>query len=687
MPKVRIGILGCGRIVQTVHLPMLCARADVDVVAIAEPSGDLRAAAAALVPGASALADWREVLPMAGVDAIVIALPNSLHADAAVEALRAGKHIYLEKPIATTMAGAQRIIDAWRHSRRIAVTGFNYRYHPLLIELRRQIQSGRIGDIVAVRGVFGTAENHPAEWKRSRNSGGGALLDLASHHIDLLRHLLSAEIVSASARILSERGDADTATLDLQLTGGIPAQLLASFRSVDENRLEVFGTRGKLSVDCYRSAEVDFVPRNASDRGGPAAFVRSGMAMLRTRLAGGTMPQSYQGALTAFVASVASGSQPECDLNAGLASLAVIDAAERSMQTGAPVVLETATEHHDRPANHHLPTLSVIAVTNDCLESLQLTIRHLAAQTIHRRIELVISAPRNQDLELDDEELRAFHSVQICEAAGAGVTVCEARVPALRAAHAPIVVFAEDHSFPEPGWAEAIVAAHAGGAAAAGPQIRNANPQRMMSWADLFLSFGPWVEPRAAGPVNRLPWHNSAYDRNLLLSLGAELPSLIENEGILHDRLRSAGRPLVLLDVCTRHVNISSPRSFCLEQYHGGRLFGGARAKISSWSLGRRLLHVAAAPLIPWMRLPSILQNVRECGRTRELLPGILPALMLGLHFHALGEAVGIAFGSGNSVWRKSDMETHRERFIPAEEARAIGFMAKTGRRSQTARV
>jgi predicted dehydrogenase len=668
LKTIRMGILGCGRIALNTHLPILRGRPDVEIVILAEPDETRRSAALAQIPGAVGTADWREALNHRDMDAVLIALPTGLHAEAAVAALNARKHVYLEKPIAATLADGRRVVDAWRASKCIGFTGFNYRFHPLIGALRQQIQSGRAGQVIAARGTFTTSDDGLRAWKASRSTGGGALLDLASHHIDLLRYTLQAEVESVSARIASIHSEADSATLDLQLTGNIAAQLLVSLHGADENRIEIFGREGKLAVDCYRSTEVEYSTLGQGGALTRAASILVGAARtVASRFSESHMHRSYRLALEAFVSAVAGGTQPDCDLEAGYASLQVIDSAERAapavQPTPAPAAQSTSPE----------PSLTVIAVTMDCYATLRKTVEHLAAQTIHPRIELLLCAPSREDLQLEHGDMRPFHSFAILETSRYGASVA-ARVAAVQAARAPLVIFAEDHSFPEPAWAEELVAAHSAGAAAAAPQIRNANPASMMSWADLFLGFGPWIEPRRHGPIDRLPWHNSAYDRELLLSFGAELEVLIENEGLLHERLRAQGKPMVLVQARTRHVNITRPRSFCTVHYHGGRSFGAGRVLAGRWSLARRMLHVAAAPLVPLLRLRGSIHDVKQCGRTRELLPRMVPHLLLGLCCHALGEAAGIAWGAGVSGARKSDLEFHRDRHVSDADAIALGF-------------
>ena len=462
--------------------------------------------------------------------------------------------------------------------------------------------------------------------------------------------------------------------------------MFCSLRSIDENRIEVFGRSGKLSVDCYRSAAVEYTGLQQGGIAGElTSILRHVVTGLQSKLSGSNMQRSYELALDAFVSAVLSGKQPECDLNAGFASLEVIDAAERAMLNGSPVLLDQPPQPKEavapEPAGPDSPSLTVIAVTMDCYETIRQTVRHLAAQTIHQRIELLICAPSLDTLLLNEREMEPFHSFRIFESRP-GDTVAAARVPAVRAARAPFLIFAEDHSFPEPTWAEELVAAHAQGAVAAGPQIRNANPQSMMSWADLFLGFGPWVEPRPHGPIARLPWHNSAYDRRMLESLGGDLEALLENEGLIHERLRSEGKQMYLLQARTRHVNVTRWGSFCGSHYHGGRTFGAGRAQDGQWSLARRLVHIFGAPLVPLLRLRSSMNDVKQCGRSRELLPRMLPYLLLGLCCHAFGEAAGIAWGPGVSGRRKSDLEFHRERHVSDADAIALGFSTKPLSRS-----
>ena len=114
--------------------------------------------------------------------------------------------------------------------------GFSYRFNPLHQEVRRHLQAEKLGKLVAVRSVFTTPPRRVPEWKQKRESGGGALLDLASHHVDLLRFWFNEEVHEVYANIRSQRVEADTATLELRLTNGLLVQSFFSTSSVDDDR-------------------------------------------------------------------------------------------------------------------------------------------------------------------------------------------------------------------------------------------------------------------------------------------------------------------------------------------------------------------------------------------------------------------------------------------------------------------
>ncbi len=310
-------------------------------------------------------------------------------------------------------------------------------------------------------------------------------------------------------------------------------------------------------------------------------------------------------------------------------------------------------------SSHISPEMSVLIVTPDNYQTIRKTIRHLRAQTVRDRLEIIIGAPSQERLGLIESDLEPFHSYKLVEVGEIRV-LTDAKVAAVREASAPIVAFAEDHCFPEPDWAEALISAHAKGYAAVGPLMRNANPATSLSWAGLFLHYGCCIMPTLSGRCTNLPWHNTSYKRKLLLDYGSELASLLIVEGILFDDLRAKGHTLHLEPMAkTNHVNISLLYSWVRHAFWGGRLFAAMRAKKKTWSVWRRLLYISGSPLIPIVRLWRTAQKVREVGKG-AFLPRMIPAVLIGLIPHAVGEAIGYALGVGEAAERYSYFETRR---------------------------
>jgi len=344
VPTLKVGLMGCGRIAHLVHLNILTHLPDVELVVLAEPDAQQRAEASCRAPTAVAVADYAELLAMPEVDAVVICLPNALHAEAAVAALQRGKHVYLEKPLATNLEDARKVLSAWRNTSVVGMIGFNYRFNALYQAAKQQMQSGTLGELVSVRSVFAAAARTLPTWKRQRQNGGGVLLDLALHHVDLVRFLFEQEVCEVFAGLRSQHSEDDSATLQLRLADGLVVQSFFSLNAVEEDRFEIYGTAGKLTVDRYCSFNIEIThPR----RDNFARFRRLGRRLRSVLqspylwdklLAPGREP-SYHAALAQFVTAARANRPVSPDFWEGYRSLGVIAAAEESARTGQVITL------------------------------------------------------------------------------------------------------------------------------------------------------------------------------------------------------------------------------------------------------------------------------------------------------------------------------------------------------------
>ncbi len=188
---LELGIIGGGLVFQGAHAGVLSARNDVRVAAVADPDPAFRGKVGESFPAAKLLEDYRDLLALDSVGAVDICLPHHLHERVVLDAFAAGKHVILEKPIALTVAEADRMIAAAEaHGRQFHVA-LNQRFYSPHRKVKELIDAGGYGaPFFAVAHIFGNElerMNIPDNWKGTwERSGGGALADSGTHAIDLM---------------------------------------------------------------------------------------------------------------------------------------------------------------------------------------------------------------------------------------------------------------------------------------------------------------------------------------------------------------------------------------------------------------------------------------------------------------------------------------------------------------------
>ena len=200
---MRWGILGAGEIAGRGMAPALNRAADTQLVAVYNRSLDKAQAFAAKHEARRAYDSIERFLADPDVDAVYVATPNSLHADHAVAAARAGKHVLCEKPMANSVEEAECMLEAAaRYGVKLGVV-YQNRYHAAHAEARRHIASGRLGEIQLATAQLCRGFGRSGHWSGWRidpaMAGSGAIVAQAVHPIDLLRYLIGAEVVEVQA--------------------------------------------------------------------------------------------------------------------------------------------------------------------------------------------------------------------------------------------------------------------------------------------------------------------------------------------------------------------------------------------------------------------------------------------------------------------------------------------------------
>jgi len=255
---VRWGLIGCGDIAAKRVAPALRDSPGSTLAAVARSRAELAAEFAQRHGARRGYADWRELLSDRDIDAVYVATPVRLHAEQAVAAAEAGKHVLCEKPMALDVAGCERMISAARaHGVKLGVAYYRHHY-PVVARLRELIASGEIGRPVLVQvqafELFDPPPAHPRAWLlRKSESGGGPMMDFGCHRIEVLLDLLGpvAEVRGTPTNVrFHDREVEDTCVAHFRFRSGAEA-VLAVTHAAQESRdaVQLFASKGSAHVD------------------------------------------------------------------------------------------------------------------------------------------------------------------------------------------------------------------------------------------------------------------------------------------------------------------------------------------------------------------------------------------------------------------------------------------------------
>ena len=263
----------------------------VECVTLADVTQARARDAAAALGFAAGTAHWRSIVADPSIDVVDICTPNHLHAQMALAAIAAGKHVYCEKPLALDLQESAAIVEAARRAKVCNVIGFNYICNPMLQVAREMIAAGELGDIVMFRGSY--LEDYmsdpavPYSWRCQRMlAGAGALADLGSHLINM-GHFLLGPLARVSANLRTVHGqrvdpasgerrpveNEDMAQALVEFSSGVQGTMeISRIATGYKCRLavEVHGTRGTLLFDQERMNELKFY--SGADAAGRRGF-------------------------------------------------------------------------------------------------------------------------------------------------------------------------------------------------------------------------------------------------------------------------------------------------------------------------------------------------------------------------------------------------------------------------------
>jgi len=348
---IRLGIVGCGDVTQSRHLPALRRVSGVKVSALSDINPARLERVAGQFDAMQRYTDYRQLIEAVEVDAVAVCVPPQLHAEVTLAAIEAGKHVFIEKPLALSLEECDLLRErAAAHVSLKIMVGFNMRWHRLVRAARETIRRNELGEIKLVRSVFTSGvrlRKDFAEWRTHQQSGGGALFELGVHHFDLLRFLFEREVEEVYASSLSED---ETAIVAARMNGGTQVVSAFSEGTGENHEIEIYGERGWLRLSCYRA--------DGLERFGAAQYPGAVMARLRglTRTLlevpriirqsrrGGDYVASYEGEWRHFIGAITLDSPVASTLTDGRRALEIALAAWEANTTKRAVRLGQTAE-------------------------------------------------------------------------------------------------------------------------------------------------------------------------------------------------------------------------------------------------------------------------------------------------------------------------------------------------------
>jgi predicted dehydrogenase len=327
MESVRLGIVGLGWF-GGVLADAAGGTGLAEVVACFSRSPERRSAFADK-HGCRAVGDLDEMLDDVGVDGVVIATPHSTHVDLAVRCAEAGKHVFVEKPLALTASGARRAAEAAERAGVVIQVGHNRRRQPANRRIKAMIDAGELGRVLQLEGMHSASGGHKPDLPAWRSDPAecphGGMTALGVHTVDTFHYFMgpAKRVTGFTSRITGLRELDDATSILLEYEGGELASINTTYFSPPVVSLSVFGT--------------DAAAWNEED--GARLFVQSRTDPVRTEQPVDTI-DTISDELAEFARCVREGTRPETGVGEAIEVGAVLDAITRSVESGCAVELD-----------------------------------------------------------------------------------------------------------------------------------------------------------------------------------------------------------------------------------------------------------------------------------------------------------------------------------------------------------
>ncbi len=328
------------------HLPALRTIGGLKVVALCDTDASRLGQLADRLGVRRRYPGYRAMLDDGGVDVVAVCTPPELHAEIALAALDAGKHLLVEKPLALSLDDADRLVERASNAPGKVLAGFNLRWHRLIRQARGLVDAGGLGPPATMHTVFTSRSAfpvHDSPWRHRHDQGGGVLFDLGIHHFDLWRFLMKCEVAEVFAQHRQDVSAVECVTVSAMMANGVMVTSSFSHGVSDTNELEICGLEARIRLSCYRfdglRVDENGVPQGAVRDllSGILRAVRSAPQAARALRRGGDVISSYRAEWQHFIDAIRIGTPVQPNLEDARGALQVVLAAMQSASCGRPV--------------------------------------------------------------------------------------------------------------------------------------------------------------------------------------------------------------------------------------------------------------------------------------------------------------------------------------------------------------
>ena len=336
MPEtLRLGVVGLGSIGK-VHARNIAYKIkNVELTALCDINTEVVRSLAKELNVDKVYYDYTGIVSDPSIDALVIAVPTYLKKDIVIRAANAGKHLFIEKPLALNLEDAKSMIDTINKARVKALVGYQRRYDRAFIKAREIIQAGKLGNVLLIRSWTRDPPWNPQGWAADPNLSGGRPLDSSSHDFDVIRYLTNAEVTRVYAEgsvlvydIFKKTGDFDHMVITLRLNNGaIGIVEYSGYAKYGYDvGVEVLGTEGRLMIGMGINSPITYVINTSYGDDHPMSYVER-------------FSEAYLNELISFINMIRFDEKPLITLEDAYKAIEIALAVWDSLRKGMPIDL------------------------------------------------------------------------------------------------------------------------------------------------------------------------------------------------------------------------------------------------------------------------------------------------------------------------------------------------------------